>query len=1033
MKNRAFASIYLTGTALLALILLTACGGGGGGSDAPATSTDADGDGLTNSEEQAIGTSPILADTDGDGFDDKFEVTNGGFSPLIADLPTIAIDVIDAPTIQINVRDTSTIEGAESYTSSFAKGQQSSYSRSDTEATSSTLGNSARVYAEAEIYADAGTFGLNYGGSVKAGAEASVSASVTQETSTNITAAASQNSRQEYGRYREATTGLTSVAEDGSLTSTLKITNTSNLSFDLSGVEVIAKKRVNNTNSFQPVGTLQFIPDNGVKTLGTGESIQKLVVTDSPSVPLLKELMQNPSGLLFTVSNYNLNKIGDEEGRDFARLSQDISSKTAQVVIDYGSNKINATDTVERYMVATNVNRDPQTQEVSGISIAEVMEKILKIPYQTQTQQILDNDNNPTGVNRTVLSQVRSQTNKNIEEGFWYVFTNSASIDENPDVNFEDIILKPRDRITMVYLADADGDRIFNREEYLIGSDPDKTDTDGDGLTDFEEVKEGWYVAVQNPDFDYPRFVYSDPLNADADGDGLSDDQEREKGLDPDNSDTDGDGIPDDVDDTLGIKFVSIDLIFTGPGDLITVTGEVISTPEVTLDNVEINWGDSTTPTVLPSSGLGTINTPHQYADKGQYTVTVTAKSTDLADEVRTYTVNLQARFSESIGNMTEKESWNESSHKRIAKDINGDGKADLLGFGPDGTWVALSNGNGFYPAEKVLEDFGSVQGYDKTKHIYELEDVTGDFRPDIVAFTNEGVYVAVNDGDGNFGVASLWIDDYGSDQSWTINNHPRLLSDFNNDGKMDIVAFRSTGVEIAFSSGSNFIKPDGITLAAYGTTAGSWNANHPRVMADVNGDNYPDIVAFGSTKTFAELNDKAGGFITKAWSKPLFAYSNGYRIDKHLRLLADVNGDDKDDIVAFANSFVAISQAQETNFNSYYSAVNQFSYYSGWVIQNDPRFLADINGDGLPDIIGFGPQSGPETDGGVLYSLNTGNNGTYTPMKKWLNEFSFLKGWTVNENPRLMADVNGDGTDDIIGFDDEVVVVVFAAKISED
>jgi len=1027
MTNRTLPSVDLTGLALLTLILLTACGGGGGG-DTPTSSTDTDGDGLTNAEEQTIGTSPILADTDGDGFDDKFEVTNGGFSPLIADLPRIAIDVIDAPTIQINVVNTETGENVASYTANFSQGQQSSYSRSDTEATSATLGSS-RIYAEAE--------GNITGGSVKAGAEASVSASVTQETSTNITATASQNARQEYGKYQEETKGLTSVAEDGSLTSTLKITNTSNLSFDLSGVEVIAKKRVNNTNSFQPVGTLRFVPDNGVKTLGTGESIQKLVVTASPSVPLLKELMQNPSGLLFTVSNYDLDKIGDEDGRNFARLSQDIASQTAQVVIDYGSTKINSTDTVERYMVATNVKRDPQTREVLGISIAEIMENILKIPYQIRTQQVRDSDNNPTGISRTVLSQVRSQASKNIEEGFWYVFTNSASIDANPAVNFEGIILKPRDRITMVYLADADGDKVFNREEYLIGSDPNDVDTDGDSLTDFEEIKEGWYVAVQNPDYDYPRVVYSDPLNADADGDGLSDDKEKEKGLDPDNSDTDGDKILDKDDDTVGTRFISVDLVFTGPGNLITVTGNVDATGGVTLNNVEINWGDGTTPTVLPSSGLGTINTLHQYADKGRYTVTVTAKSTNLADQISTYSINLQTRFNDSIGSMTAGEAWDETVHTRMAKDINGDGKADLLGFGPDGTWVALSNGNGFDPAVKVLADFGTSQGYDKTKHIYELADVTGDFRPDIVAFTAEGVKVAVNNGAGEFGAAKLWVSEYGFDQSWRIGTHPRFLSDFNNDGKMDIVAIRSTGVEIAKSTGSSFIKPDKPVLAAFGSAAGNWNVNHPRVMADVNGDGYPDIVGFGTTKTFARMNDKAGGFTAESWSIKMFAYNAGsgsYRINKHLRLLADVNGDNKDDIVAFANGVVAISQTQETNFNSTaYVAVNQFAYNSGWRIQNDPRFLADINGDDLPDIIGFGPEKGPGTDGGVLYSLNTGNNGTYAPVKKWLNEFNFLKGWTPNENPRLMADVNGDGTDDIVGFDDDVVVVVFSAKISED
>jgi gliding motility-associated-like protein/uncharacterized repeat protein (TIGR01451 family) len=42
---------------------------------------DCDGDGLTNEEEQALGTDPIVADTDGDGINDGDEVTNGS-NPL---------------------------------------------------------------------------------------------------------------------------------------------------------------------------------------------------------------------------------------------------------------------------------------------------------------------------------------------------------------------------------------------------------------------------------------------------------------------------------------------------------------------------------------------------------------------------------------------------------------------------------------------------------------------------------------------------------------------------------------------------------------------------------------------------------------------------------------------------------------------------------------------------------------------------------------------------------------------------------------
>jgi len=45
------------------------------------TVSDTDGDGLSNAQEQELGTDPENADTDGDGYTDGDEVTNG-FSPL---------------------------------------------------------------------------------------------------------------------------------------------------------------------------------------------------------------------------------------------------------------------------------------------------------------------------------------------------------------------------------------------------------------------------------------------------------------------------------------------------------------------------------------------------------------------------------------------------------------------------------------------------------------------------------------------------------------------------------------------------------------------------------------------------------------------------------------------------------------------------------------------------------------------------------------------------------------------------------------
>jgi uncharacterized protein (DUF1800 family) len=83
--------------------------------------------------------------------------------------------------------------------------------------------------------------------------------------------------------------------------------------------------------------------------------------------------------------------------------------------------------------------------------------------------------------------------------------------------------------------ADPDGDGLTNLQEYQRLSDPNKADTDGDGLADGAESA-------------------GNALSLDSDGDGLSDFEET-TGVFPSNpnvADTDGDGLSDKIEKSLG-------------------------------------------------------------------------------------------------------------------------------------------------------------------------------------------------------------------------------------------------------------------------------------------------------------------------------------------------------------------------------------------------------------------------------------------------------------------------------------------------
>jgi hypothetical protein len=55
---------------------------------------------------------------------------------------------------------------------------------------------------------------------------------------------------------------------------------------------------------------------------------------------------------------------------------------------------------------------------------------------------------------------------------------------------------------------------------------------------------------------------------------------------------------------------------------------------------------------------------------------------------------------------------WTVSDFVRTVGDVSGDGRADLVGFGLDGVYVAVSNGSGFNPVSKVVTAFDLAHGW---------------------------------------------------------------------------------------------------------------------------------------------------------------------------------------------------------------------------------------------------------------------------------------------------------------------------------
>jgi hypothetical protein len=222
---------------------------------------------------------------------------------------------------------------------------------------------------------------------------------------------------------------------------------------------------------------------------------------------------------------------------------------------------------------------------------------------------------------------------------------------------------------------------------------------------------------------------------------------------------------------------------------------------------------------------------------------------------------------------------WNPARHVRTMADIDGDGKADIVAFGDAGVWTALARGGGaFSPEHFVRANFGSDQAWDAARHVRTTADINGDGKADIVAFGDAGVWTALSSGDGAFAPEHLVLGNFGSDQAWSPTRHVRTTADISGDGKADIVAFGDGGVWTALSAGDGSFAPEGFVLANFGSDQ-AWDAGrHVRTLADISGDGTRDIVAFGDAGVWTALSGGGGGFAAHRFVLARFGTDQGWR-----------------------------------------------------------------------------------------------------------------------------------------------------------
>lgn len=501
---------------------------------------DWDGDGLSNQAEiDTHHTNPYDADTDGDGYNDYEEAVTlkndntNKFNPLIADTPEVQIEITATPAITLIK------------TISEGQTQQVSVTESTGQTKTSSTSNSRSRTASWEGGFTVGASYTHNWGVTNGGAIDSLTISgstswkwVRGNTST-FSATESFALAQSYANTKAESATQTVNYTGGVISVPVKIKNTSNIAYVVKNITLEAYKISYDGNNGQNSSAVTNLypgsqaagadPTAANATIPAGGEAEIKFTSGQLPVGAIESIMNGLVGFRVEVSTL---LISSEDTKDFTKIKTAVDAKDALLTVDYGpcfaSTKMPIAQTLpepKSFQVAT--KRTPD-------SIAGAAPK--SYDKLTLTQALADclpnvveyfEDDSGHKMIKKIHGVEGKFTDSSGMEGNWFIahvsYENSLAKVQyyGPSAadkyyNADQIYVSAGDDINIMYSVDKDGDGIPLRQEEIFGTSDDKTDTDGDTISDYAELT-GWTVVSNGIK------TCSNPALADTDGDGLPD------------------------------------------------------------------------------------------------------------------------------------------------------------------------------------------------------------------------------------------------------------------------------------------------------------------------------------------------------------------------------------------------------------------------------------------------------------------------------------------------------------------------------